>query len=96
MGDPILSLLLQLLIDATCLGKSWRWLAGIGAPLGAFALHAVFLRAGLRTQFRLATVFWVALITTAVGLARHRALFDHFNGPKREYTGERYRQEEVP
>jgi hypothetical protein len=73
----ILSLLMQLFIDATRLSSSMRWLARISAPVAAVAVSGGFFGVAFFPAFQWLLYFGglsliVALVLTGVGLLRSR------------------------
>jgi hypothetical protein len=72
----ILSLVLQILLDAARLPSSTNWLARIAAPVGTLALSGGFFGLAFKPGFRFLLYFgalamFVALVLTAVGLLRN-------------------------
>ena len=72
----ILSLVIQMLLDAARLPSSTRWLARIAAPVGTLALSAGFFGLAFRQDFRFLLYFgalamFCSLILTGVGLLRN-------------------------
>jgi hypothetical protein len=72
----ILSLVIQLLLDAARLPSSTKWLARIAAPVGALALSGGFFGLAFKTEFRFLLYFgalamFCSLILTGVGLLRN-------------------------
>jgi hypothetical protein len=65
----ILSLVLQILLDAATLPKSLEWLARIAAPLAAVALSGAFFGLAFFPSFRWLLYFGVACMAIAVLLA---------------------------
>jgi hypothetical protein len=71
----VLSLVLQVLLDAASLPSPLRWLARISAPLAAIAVSGGFFGLAFSNSFRWlvyagATLLLVALLATAIGLLR--------------------------
>jgi len=71
----ILSLVIQVLLDATRLPAGTKWLARIAAPVGTLALSGGFFGLAFKEEFRFLLYFgalamFVSLILTAVGLLR--------------------------
>jgi hypothetical protein len=71
----ILSLVVQVLLDAAVLGASARWLARIGAPVGAVAISGGFFGIAFVPAFRWlvylgALGMAAAVLVTGVGLLR--------------------------
>ena len=71
----ILSLLLQLLLDAAVLSTALKWTARISAPLAAVAISGGFFGVAFRPAFRGLVYFGalslaVAVLLTGVGLLR--------------------------
>jgi hypothetical protein len=74
----ILSLVIQLLLDAARLSGSAKWLARIAAPVGTLALSGGFFGLAFKTEFRFLLYFgalamFCSLILTGVGLLRNLA-----------------------
>jgi hypothetical protein len=72
----ILSLVIQVLLDAAKLPASAKWLARIAAPVGTLALSGGFFGLAFRAEFRFLLYFgalamFCSLILTAVGLLRN-------------------------
>ena len=72
----ILSLVIQVLLDAARLSAATKWLARIAAPAGTLALSGGFFGLAFKTEFRLLLYFgalamFCALVLTAVGLLRN-------------------------
>jgi hypothetical protein len=72
----ILSLVIQVLLDAARLPSSTRWLARIAAPVGTLALSGGFFGLAFKGEFRFLLYFgalgmFVSLILTGVGLLRN-------------------------
>lgn len=72
----ILSLVIQMLLDAARLPSSTRWLARIAAPVGTLALSGGMFGLAFKSEFRWSLYFgalamFVALVLTAVGLLRN-------------------------
>ncbi len=72
----ILSLALQLLLDAARLPSSSKWLARIAAPVGTLALSGGFFGLAFKGEFRFLLYFgalamFASLILTGVGLLRN-------------------------
>jgi hypothetical protein len=72
----ILSLVIQVLLDAARLPSSTKWLARIAAPAGALALSGGFFGLAFRGEFRFLLYFgalamFCSLIVTGVGLLRN-------------------------
>lgn len=76
----ILSLVIQVLLDAARLPAATKWLARIAAPVGTLALSGGFFGLAFNTEFRLLLYFgalamFCALILTGVGLLRNLSSF---------------------
>ena len=72
----ILSLVIQMLLDAARLPSSTRWLARIAAPVGTLALSGGFFGMAFKLEFRFLLYFGAlamlcSLILTGVGLLRN-------------------------
>src|SRR5277367_3020164 len=72
----ILSLVIQVLLDAARLASSTKWLARISAPVGTLALSGGFFGLAFRTEFRFLLYFgglsmFCSLLLTAVGLFKN-------------------------
>jgi hypothetical protein len=72
----ILSLVIQVLLDAARLPSSTKWLARIAAPVGTLALSGGFFGLAFKVEFRFLLYFgalamFCSLILTAVGLLRN-------------------------
>ena len=72
----ILSLVIQVLLDAARLSAAIKWLARIAAPVGALALSGGFLGLAFKHEFRWLLYFgglamFCSLILTGVGLLRN-------------------------
>jgi hypothetical protein len=72
----ILSLVIQVLLDAAKLPAATKLLARIAAPVGTLALSGGFFGLAFKTEFRFllyfgALVMFAALVLTAVGLLRN-------------------------
>jgi hypothetical protein len=72
----ILSLVLQVLLDAARLPSSAKWLARIAAPVGTLALSGGFFGLAFQAEFRWLLYFGalamlVAVVLTAVGLFKN-------------------------
>ncbi len=72
----ILSLVIQVLLDAARLPAATKWLARIAAPVGTLALSGGFFGLAFNTEFRFLLYFgalamFCALILTGVGLLRN-------------------------
>jgi hypothetical protein len=72
----ILSLVIQVLLDAARLPSSTKWLARIGAPVGTLALSGGFFGLAFKGEFRWLLYFgglamFCALVLTAVGLFKN-------------------------
>jgi hypothetical protein len=72
----ILSLVLQVLLDAARLSSSGKWLARIAAPVGTLALSGGMFGLAFNSGFRWLLYFgalamFVALVVTALGLFRN-------------------------
>jgi hypothetical protein len=72
----ILSLVIQVLLDAAKLPSSTKWLARIAAPVGTLALSGGFFGLAFKVEFRFLLYFgalamFSSLILTAVGLLRN-------------------------
>lgn len=72
----ILSLVIQVLLDAARLPSSTKWLARIAAPVGTLALSGGFFGLAFQTAFRWLLYFgglamFCSLLLTAVGLLRN-------------------------
>jgi hypothetical protein len=72
----ILSLVIQVLLDAARLSAATKWLARIAAPVGTLALSAGFFGLAFRQDFRFLLYFgalamFCSLILTGVGLLRN-------------------------
>jgi len=72
----ILSLVVQVLLDAARLPSSTKWLARIAAPVGTLALSGGFFGLAFRTEFRFLLYFgglsmFCSLLLTAVGLFKN-------------------------
>jgi hypothetical protein len=72
----ILSLVIQVLLDAARLPSSAIWLARIAAPLGTLALSGGFFGLAFKAEFRFLLYFgalamFCSLILTGVGLLRN-------------------------
>jgi hypothetical protein len=72
----ILSLVVQLLLDAARLSAATKWLARIAAPVGTLALSGGFFGLAFKLQFRFLLYFgalamFCALILAGVGLLRN-------------------------
>jgi hypothetical protein len=71
----LLSLVIQVLLDAASLASSVKWIARIGAPVGTLALSGGFFGLAFKTEFRFLLYFgaiamFCSLILTGVGLLR--------------------------
>jgi hypothetical protein len=71
----ILSLVLQVLLDAAALTRPWKWLARIAAPVAAVAVSGGFFGLAFRPGFRWlvyagGACLALAVVTTGVGLLR--------------------------
>jgi hypothetical protein len=74
----ILSLVIQVLLDAARLPAATKWWARIGAPVGTLALSGGFFGLAFKTEFRFLLYFgalamFASLILTGVGLLRNLA-----------------------
>lgn len=74
----ILSLVIQVLLDAAKLSASAKWLARMAAPVGTLALSGGFFGLAFTTEFRFLLYFgalamFCSLILTGVGLLRNLA-----------------------
>jgi len=72
----LLSLVIQVLLDAARLPSSTKWLARIAAPVGTLALSGGFFGMALRPEFRFLLYFgalamFCSLILTGLGLLRN-------------------------
>jgi hypothetical protein len=72
----LLSLVIQLLLDAARLPSSTKWLARIAAPVGTLALSGGFFGLAFKAEFRFLLYFgalamFCSLILTGVGLLRN-------------------------
>lgn len=72
----ILSLVIQVLLDAARLPSSATWLARVAAPVGTLALSGGFFGLAFKTEFRFLLYFgalamFCSLILTAVGLLKN-------------------------
>jgi hypothetical protein len=72
----ILSLVIQVLLDAARLSTSTKWLARIAAPVGTLALSGGFFGLAFKVEFRFLLYFgalamFYSLILTGVGLLRN-------------------------
>jgi hypothetical protein len=72
----ILSLVVQVLLDATRLSAATKWLARIAAPVGTLALSGGFFGLAFKPEFRFllylgALAMFCALVLTGVGLLRN-------------------------
>ena len=72
----ILSLVIQVLLDAAKLPSSTKWLARIAAPVGTLGLSGGFFGLAFKTEFRFLLYFgalamFASLILTGVGLLRN-------------------------
>jgi hypothetical protein len=72
----ILSLVIQVLLDAAKLPSSTKWLARIAAPVGTLALSGGFFGMAFKGEFRFLLYFgalamFCSLILTGVGLLRN-------------------------
>jgi hypothetical protein len=72
----ILSLVIQVLLDAAKLSASARWLARIAAPVGTLALSGGFFGLAFKVEFRYLLYFgalamFCSLILAGVGLLRN-------------------------
>ena len=72
----ILSLVIQVLLDAARLPSSTKWLARIAAPVGTVALSGGFFGLAFRAEFRFLLYFgalamFCSLTVTGVGLLRN-------------------------
>jgi hypothetical protein len=72
----ILSLVIQVLLDAARLPSSTKWLARIAAPVGTLALSGGFFGLAFKGEFRWLLYFgglamFCALVLTAVGLFKN-------------------------
>jgi hypothetical protein len=72
----ILSLVIQVLLDAARLPSAAKWLARIAAPVGTVALSGGFFGLAFKTEFRFLLYFgalamFCSLILTGVGLLRN-------------------------
>jgi hypothetical protein len=72
----ILSLVLQVLLDAARLPSSAKWLARIAAPVGTLALSGGFFGLAFQAEFRWLLYFgalamFVAVVLTAMGLFKN-------------------------
>jgi len=72
----ILSLVIQVLLDAVRLPGATKWLARVAAPVGTLALSGGFFGLAFKTEFRFLLYFgalamFSALVLTAVGLLRN-------------------------
>jgi hypothetical protein len=72
----ILSLVIQVLLDAAKLPSSTKWLARIAAPVGTLALSGGFFGLAFRPEFRFllyigGLAMFCSLILTGVGLLRN-------------------------
>jgi hypothetical protein len=71
----ILSLVIQLLLDAARLAAAAKWLARVAAPVGTLALSGGFFGLAFKTEFRFLLYFgalamFCSLVLTGVGLLR--------------------------
>jgi hypothetical protein len=71
----ILSLVIQVLLDAARLPSSTKWLARIAAPVGTLALSGGFFGLAFKGEFRFLLYFgalamFASLVLTGVGLLR--------------------------
>jgi hypothetical protein len=71
----ILSLLIQVLLDAARLPAATKWLARVAAPVGTLALSGGFFGLAFKSEFRFLLYFgalamFASLILTAIGLFR--------------------------
>jgi hypothetical protein len=74
----ILSLVIQVLLDAASLPSSAKWLARIAAPVGTLALSGGFFGLAFKPEFRFLLYFgalamFCSLLLTGVGLLRNLA-----------------------
>jgi hypothetical protein len=74
----ILSLVIQVLLDAAKLSAATKWLARIAAPVGTLALSGGMFGLAFKTEFRYLLYFgalamFCALILTGVGILRNLA-----------------------
>jgi hypothetical protein len=77
----ILSLLIQVLLDAARLSAAMKWLARITAPVGTLALSGGFFGLAFKNEFRWLLYFgalamFCALVLTAVGLFKNLNLVE--------------------
>jgi hypothetical protein len=75
----ILSLVIQVLLDAAKLPSSTKWLARIAAPVGTLALSGGFFGLAFKGEFRFLLYFgalamFASLVLTGVGLLRNLSL----------------------
>ena len=76
----ILSLVVQVLLDAARLAPATKWLARLAAPVGTLALSGGFFGLAFNLQFRFLLYFgalamFCALVLTGVGLLRNLSSF---------------------
>lgn len=72
----ILSLVIQVLLDAARLPSSTKWIARIAAPVGTLALSGGFFGLAFKGEFRFCLYFgalamFCSLVVTGVGLLRN-------------------------
>jgi hypothetical protein len=78
----ILSLVVQVLLDSAAVSTALKWVARIGAPLGAVAISGGFFGLAFEPSFRWLMYFGAAsmaasVLLTGVGLLRRGAAADH-------------------